>query len=53
MNYEDACEETFTPAEAQREIEKHDTDGGWAAFVADVGDKAEYTGQEVLDWLGY
>lgn len=53
MTYDEAIETTFTRAEARREIEAHDSDGGWSAFVAEVGDKAEYTGDEVLGWLGY
>ncbi len=53
MNYEDACEATVSREEARREIDRHDCDGGFDAFLADVGDKPEYTGAEVLDWLGY
>lgn len=52
MNYEDAVEATVTREEARREIDKHDCDG-WDAFIADVGDKPEYDGAEVLGWLGY
>jgi len=52
-SYEDACEATITRAEAESEIAKHDCEGGFTAFLVDVGDRAEYTGQEVLDWLGY
>lgn len=53
MTYEEAIEATVTRDEAQREIAKHDVEGGFAAFIRDVGDKAEYSGKEVLDWLGY
>lgn len=52
MNYEDAIGEIVTREEARREIAKHDGEG-FEEFLADVGDKPEYTGQEVLDWLGY
>ncbi|VVD30981.1 hypothetical protein [Paraburkholderia dioscoreae] len=51
--YEDACEGTITRAEAEAEIAKHDCEGGFKAFLAEVGDRAEYLGKEVLDWLGY
>lgn len=52
MDYEEAMEATISRKEAMREIAKHDCEG-WSAFIADVGDKYEYTGAEVLDWLGY
>ena len=48
LDYDD-----FTPAEAKREISRHDVEGGWKAFLAEVGAKSHYTGQEVLGWLGY
>ncbi len=41
-----------TRAETIAEIDRHDVEGGAAAFLA-VGDKPEYFGSEVLDWLGY
>lgn len=41
-----------TRAEVIAEIDRHDVEGGSAAFLA-VGDKPEYIGSEVLDWLGY
>lgn len=37
--------------EAQREIARHGL--AWDEFVADCGDSATYSGQTVLDWLGY
>lgn len=49
----DALEATVTRAEAEAEIAKHDVDGGFALFLTEVGDKSEYEGREVLDWLGY
>lgn len=53
MDYEEAIETTVSREEARREIERHDCDGGFAAFVAEVGDRASYRGAEVLGWLGY
>lgn len=51
MDYDDAVEATVTRTEAQREIHRHAA--SWEEFVAEVGDRAEYTGAEVLGWLGY
>ena len=53
LEYETACETTVTREQARREIARHDIDGTFADFLADVGDRAEYTGAEVLGWLGY
>lgn len=53
LSYEDACEEIVTRAQAEVEIARHDCEGGFRAFLAEVGDRAEYQGKEVLDWLGY
>ncbi|HDR9764289.1 TPA: hypothetical protein QDC44_008581 [Burkholderia cepacia ATCC 25416] len=52
-SYEEACDLTVTRAEAEAEIGKHHVEGGFASFLEDVGDKPEYEGKEVLDWLGY
>ena len=49
--YEDACEAVVTRAAALKEVKKHSCDEG--LFLLEVGDKFEYTGQEILDWLGY
>jgi hypothetical protein len=49
----EAREATVSRADARREIEKHEADGGFAAFLEEVGDRPEYKGKEVLDWLGY
>jgi hypothetical protein len=51
--YLEACEATVTRAEARAEIDRHDVDGGFERFVQEVGDQPEYSGQQVLDWLGY
>jgi hypothetical protein len=49
---EDAMElDDITPQEAKKEIEKHDAE--WADFERDVGKKPQYTGEEILTWLGY
>lgn len=54
MDYEEAKEAEVTRAQAKKEIAKHgNPEGGWETFVAEVGDKATYTGSEVLNWLGY
>lgn len=52
-DYFEACEATVSRAEARAEIERHDVDGGFALFLVEVGDRDEYQGKEVLDWLGY
>ena len=51
MTLDEAFEATITKAEAISEIEKHGH--APAEFFADVGERAEYTGQDVLGWLGY
>lgn len=51
MDYSEACETTVSRSEALAELKAHDAD--LEEFFADVGNKEEYTGQEVLDWLGY
>ena len=54
MTLDEAMEcDDLTRAEARQEIARHVTDGGWEAFLADVGDKPQYTGEEILGWLGY
>ena len=50
-NYEDACEAEVDRETALREVRKHHCSE--AEFLAEVGDKPTYYGQEVLDWLGY
>lgn len=51
--YEDACEAEVTREEARLEVARHDVDGGFELFLQEVGDRETYSGQEVLDWLGY
>lgn len=51
MNYETAITETVTREAAIQEIELHGEDVHW--FLHDLGDRAHYSGLEVLEWLGY
>ena len=51
MNFDDAWQATITRAQARKEIKLHDA--RFSEFLAEVGDKATYTGAEVLGWLGY
>ncbi len=51
MTYEEAVNTTITASEARTEIEKHDC--SWSEFLEDIGEKQNYTGSEVLGWLGY
>ena len=51
MTYDDALKATVDAATARREVERHGHD--WNEFVADLGDRVEYEGADVLDWLGY
>lgn len=53
MDYDEATEATVTRDQARREISKHDIDGTFDDFLREVGDRATYTGGEVLGWLGY
>lgn len=41
----------ISAAESKREVEKHGL--SWDAFVSEVGEKAEYEGAEILNWIGY
>lgn len=52
MNYDEAAEATVSREQARREIAKHDCEG-FTQFLEDCGDKPEYEGREVLNWLGY
>lgn len=51
MDYETACEAEITRKQAQQEIKAHGL--SFDDFVTDCGDKAYYSGQVILDWLGY
>ncbi len=50
--YDDAAAAEISRSEAERIIGDHDCEG-WQTFLADIGDKEVYSGQEILDWLGY
>lgn len=50
-NFDDACSVVVSRAEAEAEIHKHAAD--FETFLAEVGDKPQYRGDEVLGWLGY
>jgi hypothetical protein len=51
MDFEEAQQAIVSKAEAAREIEKHGHNP--QEFFAEIGERAEYTGAEVLAWLGY
>jgi|11_taG_2_1085331.scaffolds.fasta_scaffold02625_12 archaellum biogenesis protein FlaJ (TadC family) len=51
MNYHEALDAEVTAAEAKAEIKKHDA--SWHDFIREYGDRNEYMGKEVLDFLGY
>lgn len=53
MSYEEATlpDTTITQAQALRELKLHSANV--QEFFAEVGEKAEYSGKEVLNWLGY
>ena len=51
MTYTEAYYVTVSRVEAKREIERHGCN--WLEFINEVGDKQEYEGSDVLDWLGY
>jgi hypothetical protein len=54
MTYEEAIQATVTREEANAEIEKHDSsDATWIDFLNVCGDKEEYSGKDVLAFLGY
>ncbi len=53
-DYDEACEATVSKAEAIRELRKHSMqEEDITLFLAEVGDRAEYKGSDVLGWLGY
>jgi hypothetical protein len=51
MSYDDAIEAVVTKREAIAEIKDHGLDP--QDFFDEVGRKEEYTGLDVLSWLGY
>ena len=51
MSFEEAMDAEVSREEARREIVRHDLDP--EDFFLEVGDREEYSGAEVLGWLGY
>jgi hypothetical protein len=51
MTYEEAMEGHDISAKQRAEVLAHGVD--WAEFVEEVGNKAIYKSNEVLEWLGY
>lgn len=51
MTYVEALETTISQTVARREVENHGLD--WQDFIDEVGNRAEYLGSDVLNWLGY
>ena len=50
-NYEDATQETLTRKEVKEELKTHGFD--MYGFVNEYGEASIYSGQDVLDYLGY
>ena len=53
MKYYEACLASVSHKEAVGEILKHGDCSLVQEFYSEVGKKNEYSGQEVLDFLGY
>jgi hypothetical protein len=51
MRLEEAMDAVVSKAEAITEIRRHNQDP--AEFFREVGERDEYVGSEVLEWLGY
>ena len=51
MDYHEACEATVSRQEARLEVEAHDAP--FYEFVLERGDRDEYYGYEILNYLGY
>ena len=51
MDYEQACDNIFSRLEVELELDKHKIE--FKEFAKDKGWRDSYTGQEVLDLLGY
>jgi hypothetical protein len=51
MSYEEALDVMVTRREARHEVLEHGLE--WHDFIVDVGDLPEYSGEQVLAWLGY
>ena len=51
MDYREACEATVSRQEARLELEAHGAP--FHEFALERGDKEEYYGYEILNFLGY
>jgi len=51
MTYEEAMEVIVSKAAAIAEIRRHEQDH--VEFFAEVGERDEYQGSEILEWLEY
>jgi len=51
MTSQEARNETFTRREALAIIDEHGAD--WDEFLVDVGSHVDYSGKDILNWLGY
>ena len=51
MNYTEAMKSKITRLEDKIEIKKHNLE--FRDFINECGDKSEYIGCEILNWLGY
>jgi len=51
MDLDEAMLATVTRSEAEHELLSHGRT--FAEFASEVGEREEYQGSEVLEWLGY
>lgn len=51
--FESAEDETINKDRALYELKRHGVESETAQFLAEIGDKAVYNAQDVLQWLGY
>lgn len=51
MNYDEAIKAEVTAREAETEVTRHHAD--FEEFQRDHGKHETYSGQVILDWLGY
>ncbi len=48
---DEAYETALTTEQAKRVVLRHGL--SWSDFIADTGEKELFSGEEVLNWLGY
>lgn len=51
--YESAQDVIITKARARYELKRHGVENEFEKFLSDMGDRAEYSANKVLEWLGY